>query len=129
MWPSCDKGEWYVSENENIYARADGIFEQERKMQYLRTSHWSVVPNESSRDFGPCDPIWTQLNLRCFQIPPFLPVWQLGREMSGPKPFETDPTPTHSSRPPLSIQHKISIALNGLEIVSPFFKQINIFCP
>ena len=24
-------------------------------MQYLQTWRWSVVPNESSRDFGPCD--------------------------------------------------------------------------
>ena len=43
----------YVSESQNIYACADVIFEQERKTQYLQTWHWSVLPNESSRDFGP----------------------------------------------------------------------------
>ena len=39
------------------------------KMQYLQTWRWSVVPNESSRDFGPCDRFWTQLALRCFLLP------------------------------------------------------------
>ena len=46
---------WYVLESQNTYACADGVFEQERKMQYLWTWHRSVVPDESSRDFGPCD--------------------------------------------------------------------------
>ena len=58
-----------VWESQNIYACADGMFEQERKMQYLQTWRWSVVPNESSRDFGPCDRFWTQMDLCCFLLP------------------------------------------------------------
>ena len=46
---------WYVLESQNIYACADRVFEQERKTQYLWKWHRSVVPDESSRDFGPCD--------------------------------------------------------------------------
>ena len=34
---------------------------------------------------------------------PCLPVRHWGRDMSAPKPYETNPTPTHSSKPPLSI--------------------------
>ena len=33
---------------------------------------------------------------------PGLPVRHWGRDMSAPKPYVTNPTPTHSSRPPLS---------------------------
>ena len=33
---------------------------------------------------------------------PRLPVRHWGRDMSAPKPYETNPTPTHSSKPPLS---------------------------
>ena len=44
-----------------------------------------------------------QLAFRCFQIPTFLSERHRGREMSAPKPYETDdPTPTHNSRLPLS---------------------------
>ena len=53
----------YVMESQNIFACADGIFQQERKTQYLQTWRWSVVPNESSRDFGPCEHFWTPLGL------------------------------------------------------------------
>ena len=38
---------WYISESQNIYACADGIFEQERKTQYLWTSRQSVVPEDT----------------------------------------------------------------------------------
>ena len=34
---------------------------------------------------------------------PCLPVRHWGRDMSAPKPYVTNPTPTHSSKPPLSI--------------------------
>ncbi|XP_068695553.1 uncharacterized protein [Montipora foliosa] len=63
--------EGQVSESLNIYACAcaDGMFEQEREMQYLQTWLWSDVPNEPSRDFGPCDRFWTQLALRSFLLP------------------------------------------------------------
>ena len=37
-----------------------------------------------------------------FWYRPRLPVRHWGRDMSAPKPYVTDPTPTHSSRPPLS---------------------------
>ena len=87
-----------------IYACADGMFEHERKMQYLQTRRWNVVKNESSRDFGPCDRFWTQLALRCF-LQPTSPLGTALREgLSAPKPYETNPTPTHSSRPQLSLQ-------------------------
>ena len=33
------------------------------KRSTSRHRRWSVVPNESSRDFGPCDRFWTQLAL------------------------------------------------------------------
>ena len=51
---------WYVSKSQNVCPYADGMFEQERKMQYLQTWRWSVVPNDSSRDFGPCDRFWSR---------------------------------------------------------------------
>ena len=34
---------------------------------------------------------------------PCFPVRHWGRDMSAPKPYVTNPTPTHSSKPPLSI--------------------------
>ena len=74
----------YVSENQNIYACADAMFEQERKTQYLQTWRWSVVPNESSRDFGPCDRFWTQLALRCFLLPTLPPGTALRERYVGP---------------------------------------------
>ena len=163
---------WYVSESQNICACTDGMFEQETKLQYLQTWRWSVVPNESSRDFGPCDRFMTQLTRRpfhcrfnkvyyyyyrartfahapteCFNkrqncstsrrgagasyqtshpgisaraiafgrswpfaafcYRPCLPVRHWGRDMSAPKPYVTNPTPTHSSRPPLSLQFNL----------------------
>ena len=79
----------------------------EKNMQHLQTWRWSVVPNESSRDFGPCDRFWTQLALRCFLLRPRLPVRHWGRDMSAPKPYETNPTPTHSSKPLLSLQFNV----------------------
>ena len=83
------------------------MFEHKRKMQYLQTWRWSVVPNESSRYFGPCDRFWTQLALRCLLLGTRLTVWHRGRDMSAPKPYEINPTPTHSSRPPLSLQFSV----------------------
>ncbi|XP_068736437.1 uncharacterized protein [Montipora capricornis] len=74
----------YVSESQKIYACADGMFEQERKTQYLQTRRWSVVPNESSRDFGPCDRFWTQLALRCFLLPTLPPGTALRERYVGP---------------------------------------------
>ena len=38
-----------------------------------------------------------------------LPVRHWGRDMSAPKPYETNPTPTHSSRPPLSLLFSVRI--------------------
>ena len=38
---------WYISERQKIYADADGMFEQERKTQYLWTSRQSVVPDDT----------------------------------------------------------------------------------
>ena len=38
---------------------------------------------------------------------PRLPVRHWGRDMSAPKPYETNPTPTHSSKPPLSLQFNV----------------------
>ena len=38
---------------------------------------------------------------------PCLPVRHWGRDMSAPKPYVTNPTPTHSSRPPLSLQFNV----------------------
>ena len=75
---------WYVSESQNIFACDDGMFEQERKMQYLQTWRWSVVPNESSRDFGPCDRFWTQLALCCFLLPTLPPGAALRERYVGP---------------------------------------------
>ena len=75
---------WYVSESQNICACDDGMFEQERKMQYLQTWRWSVVPNESSRDFGPCDRFWTQLALCCFLLPTLPPGTALRERYVGP---------------------------------------------
>ena len=46
---------WHVSKSQNIYACADGVFEQERKTQYPWTWRRSVVPDESSRSMGRCD--------------------------------------------------------------------------
>ena len=74
----------YVKESQNIYACSDGIFQQERKTQYLQTWRWSVVPNESSRDFGPCDRFWTQLALRCFLLPTLPPGTALRERYVGP---------------------------------------------
>ena len=37
---------------------------------------------------------------------PRLPVRHWGRDMSAPKPYVTNPTPTNSSKPPLSIERK-----------------------
>ena len=42
----------YVSESQYIYASAEGIFEQERKTQYFRTSRQSVVLDDLSREFS-----------------------------------------------------------------------------
>ena len=38
---------WYISESQNIYACADGMFEQERKPQCLWASRQSVVPDDT----------------------------------------------------------------------------------
>ena len=38
---------------------------------------------------------------------PCFPVRHWGRDMSAPKPYVTNPTPTHSSRPPLSLQFSV----------------------
>ena len=54
------------------------------KVQYLQTWRWSVVPNESSRDFGPCDRFWTQLALRCFLLPTSPPSTALRERYVGP---------------------------------------------
>ena len=43
-----------------------------------------VVPNESSRDFGPCDRFWTQLALRCFLLPTLPPGTALRERYVGP---------------------------------------------
>ena len=65
-------------------ACADKMFKQERKEQYLQTWRWNVVPNESSRDFGPCDRFWTQLALRCFLLPTLPPGTALRERYVGP---------------------------------------------
>ena len=79
----------------------------EKNMQYLQTWRWSVVPNESSRDFGPCDRFGRSWPFAAFCYRPRLPVRHWGRDMSAPKPYETNPTPTHSSKPPLSLQFNV----------------------
>ena len=40
---------------------------------------------------------------------PRLPVRHLGRDMPAPKPYETNPTPTHSSKLPLSLQLNVRL--------------------
>ena len=57
---------WYVSESRNMHALTECLDKREKRST-SRHRRWSVVPNESSRDFGPCDRFWTQLALRCFQ--------------------------------------------------------------
>ena len=42
---------------------------------------------------------------------PCLPVRHWGRDMSAPKPYVTNPAPTHSSRPPLSLQFSVRFRL------------------
>ena len=59
-------------------------FNRREKLQYLQTWRWSVVPNESSRDFGPCDRFWTQLALRCFLLPTSPPGTALRERYVGP---------------------------------------------
>ena len=91
---------WYASENQNIYACADGMFEQERKTQYLWTSRQSVVTDDTG--------IATRASLSGVVGPSLisdtdLPPDTAVMEMSAPSPYETDPFPTHSSVPPLSI--------------------------
>ena len=63
-----------------------------------RHRRWSVLPNESSWDFGRCDRFWTQLALRCFLLPTFPPgtafkgeicrplnhMWQIPRLLTAP---------------------------------------------
>ena len=73
-----------IGDPQNIYACADGMLEQKWKTQYLQTWRWSVVPNESSRDFGPCDRFWTQLALRCFLLPTSPPGTALRERYVGP---------------------------------------------
>ena len=73
-----------IGEPQNIYACADGMFEQEKKRSTSRHRRWSVVPNESSRDFGPCDRFWTQLALRCFLLPTLPPGTALRERYVGP---------------------------------------------
>ena len=73
-----------IGEPQNIDACADGMFEQERKAQYLQTWRRSVVPNESSRDFDPCVSFWKQLALRCFLLPTSPPGTALRQRYIGP---------------------------------------------
>ena len=54
------------------------------KRSTSRHRRWSVVPNESSRDFGPCDRFWTQLALRCFLLPTLPPGTALRERYVGP---------------------------------------------
>ena len=65
------------------------------------------MPKESSQDLGLFDRFWTHLAPRCFLIPTFLPVRHYEGDMSAPKPYKTNPTPTPSSRPPLSLQFSV----------------------
>ena len=69
---------FYLSESQNTYACADGMFEQERTTQYLQTPALERRIKQSSRDFGPCDRFWTQLALRCFLLPTLPPGTTLG---------------------------------------------------
>ena len=55
-----------------------------KKRSTSRHRRWSVVPNESSRDFGPCDRFWTQLALRCFLLPTLPPGTALRERYVGP---------------------------------------------
>ena len=99
---------WYVSESQNICACTDGMFEQERKTQYLQTWRWSVEPNGVIPGFRPVpshlDAVGPSL-LSATELA--LPVRHRGRDMSAPKPYVTNSTPTHSSRPPLSLQFNV----------------------
>ena len=54
------------------------------KRSTSRHQRWSIVPNESSRDFGPCDRFWTQLALRCFLLPTLPPGTALRERYVGP---------------------------------------------
>ena len=40
--------------------------------------------------------------------------------MSAPKPYETNPTPTHSSRPPLSLQFSVRFSRLHIQEISHF---------
>ena len=54
------------------------------KRSTSRHRRWSVVPNESSWDFGPCDRFWTQLAPRCFLLPILPPGTAFRERYVGP---------------------------------------------
>ena len=65
------------------HARTECLNKREKRST-SRHRRWSVVPNESSRDFGPCDRFWTQLALRCFLLPTLPPGTALRERYVGP---------------------------------------------
>ena len=90
-------------------ACADGMFKDEtRKIcstsrRGAGASYQTSHPGISARAiaFGRSWPF------AAFCYRPRLPVRHWGRDMSAPKPYETNPTPTHNSKPPLSLQFNV----------------------
>ena len=93
-----------VSKSQNICACADGMFKQERKTQYLQTPALERRTKRVIPGFRPVRSLLDAVGPSLLSATdPSLPVRHWGRDMSAPKPYVTNPTPTHSSKPPLSI--------------------------
>ena len=88
------------------------MFEQERKMQYLQTPALErrtkrVIPGFYG-GFWPVRSLLDAVGPSLLSAPTSPPGTTLREGYVGPKPYETNPTPTHSSRPPLSLQFSVS---------------------
>ena len=73
-----------IEEPEHLRMRWRNVWTREKKRSTSRHRRWSVVPNESSRDFGPCDRFWTQLALHWFLLPTLPPGTALRERYVGP---------------------------------------------
>ena len=74
----------YRRATEHLRMRWRNLWTREKNAVPPDIRRWSVVPNESSRDFGPCDRFWTQLALRCFLLPTLPPGTALRERYVGP---------------------------------------------
>ena len=92
------------------HACADGMFEDETtkicsiSRRGAGASYQTSHPGISARAIA-FERSWP---FAAFCYRPCLPVRHWGRDMSAPKPYETNPTPTHSSKPPLSLQFNVT---------------------